>query len=366
MTSLHAPCAGSFIPINDEFQRPLCRKHPNCNNPMCTFFHPANFQMAKCPREPPDAGQTAKSAGMDQSMVNQVRSSPAQKYQETQYMSNPNLATRYKNWGNETSNQAMDQNNFMQDHQPNKNFPQQWNQQQNRCPPSQPQPLMDMKPRFRSQQTPNVQYYAQPDSAMMQNSTMGMVQSPNVQPQYSSSQPLMMQNPSLNMHQTPRFHQHPQHPHQRMMEQSSTATMLQFPNHQQYMKYQIETSPPSHPMDPGSPTSDNSASIKSSNGLINHKKLTVLSANANSLKNKMLSFKFNMEQLKPHVVVIQETKLKRKSQFKIDGYKTFPTVRGDSGGGLLVSCLCSLDPVLIFEGTCECEVLVVQDLTTNK
>ena len=236
-----------------HIQRPLCRKHPNCNNPRCTFFHPANFQMAKRPREPPDADQTTQSAGMDQSMVNQVRSSPAQNYQETQYMSNPNLATRYKNWGNETSNQAMDQNNFVQDHQPNKNFPQQWNQQQNRCPPSQPQPLMDMKPRFRSQQTPNVQYYAQPDSAMMQNSTMGMVQSPNVQPQYTSSQPLMMQNPSVNMHQTPRFHQHPQHPHQRMMEQSPTATMLQFPNHQQYMKYQIETSPPSHPMFQGGP-----------------------------------------------------------------------------------------------------------------
>ena len=80
----------------------------------------------------------------------------------------------------------------------------------------------------------------------------------------------------------------------------------------------------------------------------------------------MLSFKFIMEQLKPHVVVIQETKLKRKSQFKIDGYTTFPTVRGDSGGGLLVSCLCSLDPVLIFEGTCECEVLVVQIRLNNK
>ena len=67
-----------------------------------------------------------------------------------------------------------------------------------------------------------------------------------------------------------------------------------------------------------------------------------------------------MEQLKPHVAVIQETKLKRKSQFNCDGYRSFPTIRGDSGGGLLISCLSSLDPVLIFEGSSECEVLVVQ------
>ena len=99
---------------------------------------------------------------------------------------------------------------------------------------------------------------------------------------------------------------------------------------------------------------------------IEHNTLTVLSANANSLKNKMLSFNFNLEQLKPDVVVIQETKLKRKNQINVKGYRTFPTIRGDSGGGVLISCLISLDPVLIFEGDEESEIIVVQIKLNDK
>ena len=71
-----------------------------------------------------------------------------------------------------------------------------------------------------------------------------------------------------------------------------------------------------------------------------------------------MSLKFIMDQLKPYIVVIQETKLKKKS-LQLKGYKCFPTVRGDSGGGLLVACLASLDPVIVFEGDSECEILVV-------
>ena len=89
-------------------------------------------------------------------------------------------------------------------------------------------------------------------------------------------------------------------------------------------------------------------------------KLVVISANANSLKNKMMSLKFNIELLKPHIIVIQETKIKRKSQIHLKGYLPYVTLRGDSGGGLLVACLSSLKPVLIFEGDCETEVLVIQ------
>ena len=35
-------------------------------------------------------------------------------------------------------------------------------------------------------------------------------------------------------------------------------------------------------------------------------------------------------------------------------------IRGDNDGGMLISCLVSLDPVLVYEGDSECEVLVVQ------
>ena len=74
----------------------------------------------------------------------------------------------------------------------------------------------------------------------------------------------------------------------------------------------------------------------------------------------MVSLKFVIDQLRPHIVVIQETKLKRKSMMKLKGYRCYPTVRGDSGGGLMVACLAALDPVLVYEGDSECEVLAVE------
>ena len=49
----------------------------------------------------------------------------------------------------------------------------------------------------------------------------------------------------------------------------------------------------------------------------------IMSANANSLKNKMSSLRFNISMLKPQVVVIQETKIKRKSQIDLAGILFF-------------------------------------------
>ena len=97
-----------------------------------------------------------------------------------------------------------------------------------------------------------------------------------------------------------------------------------------------------------------------------HSTLTLMSANANSLKNKMLSLKFIMDQINPHVIIIQETKLRRKGQINLQGYRCYLTIRGDSGGGILVACQTALDPVLIFEGDNECEVCVVQIALRNK
>ena len=75
---------------------------------------------------------------------------------------------------------------------------------------------------------------------------------------------------------------------------------------------------------------------------------------------------FNISILDPSVIVIQETKLKRKSQVSLPGFKCFPTIRGDSGGGILIACKHSLEPVLIHEGDSECEVLVVQIKLSNQ
>ena len=84
-----------------------------------------------------------------------------------------------------------------------------------------------------------------------------------------------------------------------------------------------------------------------------------MSANVNGILNKKISLQFNISQIKPEIIILQETKIKRKSQITLKGYRTFSTVGGDSGGGVLIACLCSLDPVLIFEGNSESEVLVV-------
>ena len=105
--------------------------------------------------------------------------------------------------------------------------------------------------------------------------------------------------------------------------------------------------------------------MKQSNAVEN-KSLKIFSANSDSLKNKLTSLKFNIGQLNPHIIVIQETKFKRKSQIELKGYRCFPTIRGDSGGGLLIACVVDLDPVLIHEGDPECEVLVVQITLKNK
>ena len=88
--------------------------------------------------------------------------------------------------------------------------------------------------------------------------------------------------------------------------------------------------------------------------------MTLFTANANSLKNKIESLMFNISLLEPQVIVVQEKKLKRASQITLKGYRCFTTIRGDSGGGLLIASRCDLDPVQIFEGDNECEVLVVQ------
>ena len=76
----------------------------------------------------------------------------------------------------------------------------------------------------------------------------------------------------------------------------------------------------------------------------------LFAANANSIKNKIDSLKFNISKIDPEVIVIQEAKLKRASQITLSGYKCFVTIRGDNGGGLLIACKNQLNPVLIHSG----------------
>ena len=67
-----------------------------------------------------------------------------------------------------------------------------------------------------------------------------------------------------------------------------------------------------------------------------------------------------MSIIEPHIVVIQETKSKRKGKVELKGYRIFELIRGDNGGGIMIACISSLQSTLIYEGDCECEVLVVE------
>ena len=74
-----------------------------------------------------------------------------------------------------------------------------------------------------------------------------------------------------------------------------------------------------------------------------------------------LSLKNNIKELKPEVIFIQETKLHRKGQIKLENYEVFEQIRDKSmGGGLLIAAHKSIEPVLISEGDDNVELLTVQ------
>ena len=76
--------------------------------------------------------------------------------------------------------------------------------------------------------------------------------------------------------------------------------------------------------------------------------LTIIGANSNGLKAKKESLFNIINQLKPSIITIQETKLRKPGQIRIPGYQNFERVRsGTLGGGLLTSILEDLNPVLI-------------------
>ena len=75
----------------------------------------------------------------------------------------------------------------------------------------------------------------------------------------------------------------------------------------------------------------------------------------------MKSLESKIEKLNPGCVFLQETKLYKKGQVTIDGFTPFEHVRNNSKGGGLLSLICkSFDPVLVYEGDDDIELLVVQ------
>ena len=72
--------------------------------------------------------------------------------------------------------------------------------------------------------------------------------------------------------------------------------------------------------------------------------------------------------MKPSIITIQETKLRKPGQIRIPGYQNFERVRtGTKGGGLLTSILEDLNPVLISTGKDDIEIITVEvNLGTEK
>ena len=89
--------------------------------------------------------------------------------------------------------------------------------------------------------------------------------------------------------------------------------------------------------------------------------LVAIGSNAAGLKQKMYSLQSKIQQFQPACIFIQETKLYKKGQISLDGFQCFEHVRVNSkGGGLLLAIHKSFDPVLIYEGNDDVEILVVQ------
>ena len=93
--------------------------------------------------------------------------------------------------------------------------------------------------------------------------------------------------------------------------------------------------------------------------------LVVTGTNANGLNTKKDSLLDMLETEKPHVFMIQETKMKRKNQWIVDEYELFEKPRkGKEGGGILIGIRRNLDcstPVIVSDNDDdEVEILVVE------
>ena len=95
--------------------------------------------------------------------------------------------------------------------------------------------------------------------------------------------------------------------------------------------------------------------------------MVAIGSNAARLKQKMYSLQSKIQKFQPACIFIQEIKLYKKGQIALDGFQCFEQVRVNSkGGGLLLAIHKSFDPVLIYEGNDDIEILVVQGKVGKK
>ena len=87
----------------------------------------------------------------------------------------------------------------------------------------------------------------------------------------------------------------------------------------------------------------------------------MMGVNAAGLRSKFLTFKKVLNDLKPSVFFVEETKLKEAGRIKLDNYIIFEKVRKTkiNGGGLAIGCVRDLNPALVREGDDDVEALSV-------
>ena len=88
--------------------------------------------------------------------------------------------------------------------------------------------------------------------------------------------------------------------------------------------------------------------------------MSIIANDCASLLNKKNSLFSLIDKFRPGMILLQETKFKRKNSMRIPNYTVFEYVRKDSnGGGLLTAVHNSLEPMFVAEGE-DVEVIVVE------
>ena len=88
--------------------------------------------------------------------------------------------------------------------------------------------------------------------------------------------------------------------------------------------------------------------------------LNIFSTNAAGLKNKLESFKNELNHTNAGIFTIQETHFKKKGTLKIQGFEIFEAIRDKQKGGTMIGIHESLNPILIQEYSSDFELLVVE------
>ena len=102
------------------------------------------------------------------------------------------------------------------------------------------------------------------------------------------------------------------------------------------------------------------------NSKIFSKSLRFLGVNAAGIQSKLFSFKKVLNDLKPSVFFIEETKTKHTGRMRLDDYVIFERIRQNrNGGGIALGCIRDLNPVWVREGDGDIEALSVEITVKN-